>query len=176
MIELMVTIVVAAVLLTIGVPSFRGLIENQRMTTTVNDLFAAINLTRGEAVQRGTRVDLAPLDGADWTKGWAVFIDKNGDQKPDFVTDEIIYSTGPIAGGITVSTAFTDETTQYISYNGTGRTRTSANSQQPQMGTISFTLDGVKKLERRIKLNFMGRPRVCDPQQEATCTALADGK
>lgn len=168
-IELMTTLAVAAILLTIGVPSFRTLLENQRMTTTVNNLFAAINLTRAEAVQRGTRIDLAPLDGADWTKGWAVFVDKNNNQKPDTGTDEIIFSTVSIADGITISTSLTDSSTQYIAYSSTGRTRTSG-PQTPQLGTITFTQNGEAK--RRIILNFLGRARVCDPVKEAaTCTA-----
>ncbi|MBS1187163.1 MAG: prepilin-type N-terminal cleavage/methylation protein [Burkholderiaceae bacterium] len=180
-IELMITVVIAAILLSIGIPSFRSLIDNQRMTTAVNDLYAAILLARAEAVQRGGRVDLAPLDGADWTKGYAVFVETKATktQVPDFSQDTIVYSTGPVADGITISTAFTDETTQYIAYNGTGRTRTNANPQQAQMGTLSFTQNGAAK--KRIKLNLMGRARTCDPNsanatEVANCTATADGK
>ncbi|MEA5098218.1 MAG: GspH/FimT family pseudopilin [Burkholderiaceae bacterium] len=172
MIELMVTIAVAAILLTIGVPSFRMLIDNQRLTTSVNDLFTSINMARAEAAQRGTRVDLAPLDGTTWSKGWAVFIDNNGDQKPNFAVggDEIIFSTGPVPDGITISTNLADG--EYIAYGATGRTRNNAGGQIA--GTISFTQDGTVK--RLIKLNFLGRPVVCDPvQNPTTCKVTTDG-
>ena len=180
-VELIFTLAIASILLTIGVPSFRTLIDNQRLTTAVNDVYAAITLTRGEAVQRGSRVDLAPLDGTNWSKGYAVFVEKKttATQVPDFAMDEIVYSTSQIPDNITISTTFTDDATQYIAYNGTGRTRTNANPQQAQMGTLTFTQNG--DVKKRIKLNMMGRPRVCDPNSKNTaeasnCTAAADGK
>lgn len=151
LIELMVTLAVAAILLSIGVPSFSALIENQRMTTTVNNLFAAINLTRAEALQRGVRVDLAPLKDKKWENGWAVFIDNNADQVPDFDTDEIVYSTGPIADGISITTNFHGG--ENIAYAGTGHLRT-------QAGTFSFVQGTEETLKKTLILNFIGRPRV----------------
>lgn len=164
LIELMVVLTVAAILLTIGVPSFSALIENQRMTTTVNNLFAAVNLTRAEALQRGARVDLAPLDGESWENGWAVFVDADGDQVPDFGVgeDEIIYSSGPVDERITIQGDFTDDDKPYIAYNGTGRTRTNANSQQPQVGSFSFTMGDDDTVKKKLTLNFIGRPYVKD--------------
>ena len=159
-VELMVALAIAAILLTVAVPSFRSLIQKQRMTTTVNEFFAAVNLTRSEAIQRGTRVDLVPAgDGTDWAKGWVVFIDKNNDQKPQ-AGEQIIFSHSPAPDGMIIQFVFTDLSGQYLAYNGTGHTRTNTSSQSPQLGTLSFTLD---KQVRRIKINFAGRPRVCNP-------------
>ncbi len=166
-IELMTVLAIVAILLAVGVPSFNALLQNQRMTTTVNDFFAAVNLTRSEAIQRGTRVDLIPAgDGADWDKGWIVLIDRNHNQKAD-VGEQIIFSHGPIARGLTIEAAFTDSKVQYLAYSGNGRTRTNANSQTPQLGSWLFTLD---KQARKIVINFLGRPKVCNPNTEkATC-------
>jgi type IV fimbrial biogenesis protein FimT len=165
MIELMVVLAIAAILLTIGAPSFREMIQNQRMTATVNDFFMAINLTRSEAIQRGSRVDLVPAgDGTDWTKGWVVFIDQNNNHKSD-AGDKIIFSHGPVPDGIIIKADFNDSSAQYLAYNGTGRTRINANSQTAQAGHFSFTLD---KNVRKIILNFLGRPRVCNPDVDAT--------
>ena len=176
LIELMVTLSIAVILLGLAVPSFRTLIQNQQMTTTVNDFFAAVNLTRSEAIQRGRRVDLVPADadGSDWTKGWIVFIDDNNNRRPD-TGETIIFSHDAVQSEMTVASAFTDGVAPfYIAYSATGRTRTNTNSQQPQLGTLSFTLDANV---RRIKINFLGRPRVCDPAKEpATCTSTADSK
>lgn len=164
MVELMVVLSIATILLTIGIPSFRSFIQTQRITTTVNDFFAAINLTRSEAIQRGARVDLVPLgDGSDWTKGWIVFVDENDNQKPDS-GEKTIFSHGPVPDGMTIKSNFTDATGKYIAYNGTGRTRINANSQTPQSGTLSFTLE---EQNRQIKINFLGRPRVCKPATDA---------
>ena len=167
MVELMVALAIAAILATIAVPSFREMLQNQRITTTANDFFAAINLTRSEAIQRGGRADLVPAgDGGDWAKGWIVFVDQNDNQKPDN-GEKIIFSHGPVPDGIIIKAAFMDSKAQYLTYNGTGRTRTKADSQRPQAGNFLFTLD---KKVRRIRLNFLGRPRVCNPDVEgATC-------
>ncbi len=154
---------IAAILLAAGVPSFRSLIQNQRMTATVNDFFAAINLTRSEAIQRGTRVDLVPADATDWAKGWIVFVDENDNQKPD-TGDQIIFSHGPAPNGIAIAAAFGGAQVKYVAYNGTGRTRTNASSQTPQAGHMSFTMG---EQVRKIVINFLGRPRVCNPDVDS---------
>lgn len=163
LIEILAVFAIAAILLGIGVPSFRSLIENQRMTATVNDFFAAINLTRSEAIKRGSRVDLVPLDGREWENGWMVFIDEDSDQISD-TGEQVVFSHGPIHESITIEPSLTDSKKnskkQYIAYNGTGRTRTNANSQTPQVGNLIFSSDNQI---RKISLNFLGRSRVCNP-------------
>jgi type IV fimbrial biogenesis protein FimT len=170
MVELTIVIAIASILLVIGIPSFRTLIQNQRMTTTVNEFFAAISLARSEALQRGRRVDLVPLDHTDWANGWVVFIDNDNNQRVNS-GDQIIFSHGPVFDGMTIKSAFTDSSKQYLAYNGTGRTRTNASSQSPQLGTVSFFLNA--KI-RRIKLNFLGRARTCNPETDTTCTGAND--
>ena len=169
-VELMVVLSIASILLAIGVPSFSAMIQNQRLTTTVNDFFMTLNLARSEAIRRGARVDVAPADGTNWTQGWIVFVDKNNNQKADF-GDQVIFSHGPVSKAMTIKSAFTDSSKVYLAYNGSGRTRTNASNQTPQIGTISFVLD---ERVRRIKLNFLGRPRACNPERDSTCTGSAD--
>lgn len=171
MIELMVVLAVAAILLMIGAPGFRSLIQNQKLTTTVNELFMAVNLARSEAIHRGARVDLVPAgDGTDWASGWLVFVDQNNDQRPD-AGEQIILSHGPLPAGISITSNWTysnaDSPVQYLAYNGTGRTRTNADSQTSKAGSWVLQLDGQY---RKIAINFLGRPRVCNPALEAaTC-------
>lgn len=50
--ELMASLAVAGVLLIIAIPSFRQLILSSRLTTAANDMVAAINIARMEAVKR----------------------------------------------------------------------------------------------------------------------------
>lgn len=164
MVELMIVLTIAAILLAVAVPSFNSLIQSQRMTTTVNDFFAAVNLARSEAIHRGSRVDLIPADGGNWANGWIVLLDQNGNQQAD-AGERIIFSHGPVPQGITIKSKFTDSKRPYLAYNGTGRTRTNANSQTPQLGSWFFTLDDHS---RRIVVNFLGRPRVCNPKVDTT--------
>ncbi|MGZ3237544.1 MAG: GspH/FimT family pseudopilin [Burkholderiaceae bacterium] len=172
MTELMVVLSIATIVLMIGIPSFNAIIRNQKITTATHDFFMAINLTRSEAIRRGVRVDLAPLDGGDWSKGWVIFIDKNNNQIAD-VGEEVIFSHGAISKALIIKSVFTDSSKEYLAYNGTGRTRTNASGQTPQFGTITFALD---KQVRRIKLNFLGRPRSCNPESDSTCTGSADSQ
>lgn len=166
LVELLTALAIAAILMTLAAPSFQRMLQRQRVNTTANDFFAAINLARSEAIQRGARVDLVPLDGADWAQGWVVFVDANGNQKPD-ADEKIVFSHGPAPDGVIIKAALTDSKVQYLAYNGTGRTRTNANSQSPQAGNFSFSLD---KQSRRIKINFLGRARMCDPELDgASC-------
>ena len=46
LIELMVTIAVAAILLALAVPSFKTLTVSHALTTTANDIVGALNLAR----------------------------------------------------------------------------------------------------------------------------------
>ncbi|MGR8918548.1 MAG: GspH/FimT family pseudopilin [Gammaproteobacteria bacterium] len=78
-IELMVAIAVAMIVLGMGVPSFAALIRNNDAVAEINDLAAAISLARSEAVGRGVEVTVVPASGSDWTSGWLVGIDSDGD-------------------------------------------------------------------------------------------------
>jgi type IV fimbrial biogenesis protein FimT len=55
-VELMVTLSVAGILLAVAVPSFTQLAVNSRLTTQTNDVVAALNLARSEAIKRNTSV------------------------------------------------------------------------------------------------------------------------
>ncbi len=164
-IELMVILLIAGILLAIGVPSFRGMIQSHRLVTATSALSMAVNLTRSEAIHRGVRVDMVPAgDGSKWTKGWIIFIDENGDQRPN--ADEfIIYSHGELHSDVRITPSFTDSKVQYIAYNGTGRTRTNASSQTSQSG--NWLLEAGSQ-SRKVVINFLGRARVCDPNKEAS--------
>lgn len=67
LLELMVTIAVLAILATVGVPSFRDLIQNNRVTTQANELVSALSFARTEAVKRGQSVEvLVAQEGTGW--------------------------------------------------------------------------------------------------------------
>jgi len=166
-VELMTVLAVAAILLAIGVPAFRGLIEGQKLRTTANALFTAVNLARSEAIRRGRRVDLVPAgDGSDWRNGWLVFIDRDNDQRPD-AGETVVRVFPAVDGGMRIDAGFTDSKVQYVAFNGSGRTRTNASSQTAQSGSWHLAL-GTRS--RKVVINFLGRPRVCNPAAEPdTC-------
>lgn len=84
LVELIVTMSVAAIVLTIAVPSFQALIRSNRLTATTNEFVAFFNLTRSEAIRRGSSVSLcktangtACTTTGGWESGWLVFADPN---------------------------------------------------------------------------------------------------
>ncbi|MBP6682699.1 MAG: GspH/FimT family pseudopilin, partial [Halioglobus sp.] len=60
LIELMIGVLMVAILMGIGVPSFRTMIEEQRLRAATTDLRLALNLARSEAVKRNRNVVLTP--------------------------------------------------------------------------------------------------------------------
>ena len=56
LVELMITLAVAVILLVIAVPSFRTMTISNRLTTTANDVVAALNTARMEAIKRNASV------------------------------------------------------------------------------------------------------------------------
>lgn len=73
LIELMIGLVLVAILLGIGLPSFRSFILNQQLRATTSDLRMALTLARSEAVKRNRMVELQASDeGEGWGSGWSI--------------------------------------------------------------------------------------------------------
>lgn len=171
--ELMTVLAIAAVLLSIGATDMRELIRHQQLNVALSDLFVAIDLTRSQAIARGVRVYLAPAEasGVDWSRGWVVFVDRDGDRRPG-PDDELIFTHGPVAEGITISTAFSSpRKPDYLAYNGAGRSCTDSSSVAARWGTLTL-FQGERA--RRIKINMLGRARTCDPARDGASCAGED--
>ena len=174
LIELLTVMALATILFGFALPSYIDGIKHQQLRVAANDLAAAINLTRSHAIARGGQVLMAPLDpsGASWTLGWVVFVDDNRNRRPD--AGELLLSRhGPVADGITIDTVFSSSATpQYLAYNAAGRACSASNSLAARWGTLSLT-QGDKV--RNIKINMLGRVRVCDPVVDgASCASATD--
>lgn len=52
LVELMVALVVMAIVLGIGIPSFRNIMERNRAASQTNELLGALQMTRSEAIRR----------------------------------------------------------------------------------------------------------------------------
>lgn len=81
LIELMVTIAVAAILLTIGVPSLISVYEGVRVNNNIAKIHDIMVFARNQAVSYGTTVNVCPFGSAtscdtraDWSNGIRVYI------------------------------------------------------------------------------------------------------
>lgn len=92
LIELLVVIAILGIVTAIGLPSFKSIMNNSRLTTNANMLVASLNLARSEAIKRNTKVYVANVGSAEqtWENGWNVFIDGNGDKTFDPNNDKDI--------------------------------------------------------------------------------------
>lgn len=138
LLELMVTIFVVAILISVGVPGFVRTIQTSRMASSTNDLVTSIHRARSEAVKRHVPVTLCasnnPLSGAPACNvggnmvGWVVFVDDadiDGNGQPDgnIVIDPgevILEAHGALPAQLTVSSdaAFISFTSNGFRRNG----------------------------------------------------------
>jgi type IV fimbrial biogenesis protein FimT len=77
LLELLITVVVASIIMTLGVPSFQSFFVNNRMSTHANELISSLNLARSEAIKRATQIKVCSSSdqascGGTWTDGWIV--------------------------------------------------------------------------------------------------------
>jgi type IV fimbrial biogenesis protein FimT len=77
LVELIVTVAILGIVLTIAIPNFRDMLASNRMASQANDVIAALSLARSEAVKRAAQVTVcASSDGATctgtWEQGWVV--------------------------------------------------------------------------------------------------------
>jgi type IV fimbrial biogenesis protein FimT len=72
LIELMVTLTILAIMLGVGVPSFRNFIAGQKVKSASHDLMTALVIARSEAIKRNASVTLAPVTADTWVSGWNV--------------------------------------------------------------------------------------------------------
>ena len=123
LVEMMVTLLVAAIFLGVAVPSYYSLIQNNKVVAMTNKLAASLNYARMEAIRRGQRVSVcAAADAAlsscgaqtQWAQGWIVFVDNNSDNTID-ANDELVKVHESLPRGTTVVAS-----TNIISYDGTG--------------------------------------------------------
>lgn len=171
-VEMMVVLAVAAVLLGLAAPELSALVRQQQLKSASGDLFAALGMARSQALARGQVVKMLPRDaaGADWRRGWRVFVDRDGDGQPG-AGDEFLAEHGPLPAGMAVDFAFTSPAPPYyIAYNGAGRSCRDSNSAAARYGTLSLFHGSAI---RRIKINMLGRARTCDPARDASCDGAA---
>jgi len=87
LIELLLTIAVAAILLGAAIPSFSSLLARSALSTARDDLIHSLNLARTAAIMRGTATSVCAADANrecapsnKWEYGWLVFEDPDRDE------------------------------------------------------------------------------------------------
>ncbi len=139
LIELMITLLVAAVIFGVGIPNFREFIANNRMATAANDIISALHIARSEAIKRRANVSICPSgnwDAANPTcnnggrlgDGMIVFVDCSAAPPapcgaPNLTVDgadQVISARGPLPGQIANLFATDAGGVEYLTYGPNG--------------------------------------------------------
>ena len=164
--ELLMTLTLIAVLLGIGLPSFSGLAARNRLHTEINALFHAIHVARKESIMRRRVVSICPSSngsscepGRDWSSGWIMFANHDGDEPPQIDAGEPLLQVHRIGDNVTLTAnrrGFTLRATQKRATNGTIVACDPAARATPRALVISYT--GRPRVTLK---NRQGEPYVC---------------
>jgi type IV fimbrial biogenesis protein FimT len=158
LLELIVTLGIASILLSVGMPSFRSVIMDSRLVRDTNQFVASINLARSSAVrfQRNATVCASAnfnvavpgcSGSSDWSQGWIVWVDKDRDGATD--ANEIVAVQGPVNN----MTTFSATNAALFSYDARGFGRSPADE-------LMMCDDRSGETGRRIRVNAVGRTHV----------------
>ncbi len=178
LIELMVTMALAAILMSVAVPSFTTFMRNAELTSFTNTLLAAVNAARGEAMKRGRYAMVVPKDGSSWDSGWTVFVDIDRSQSLT-AGDITIFTSEPKTNALSIrGNGSASGSTPYIMYDASGYSKLKNGS----FSALTFEIKrndvtGTELLTqtRRLKIASTGRPRICTPKtsSDTTCNYTA---
>jgi type IV fimbrial biogenesis protein FimT len=86
--EMLLVLAITAILMVIGIPALQTYEMRQRMSAAMHLLHSHLALARNDAILFNTEVVACPgtavagcTEGADWSAGWIVFADLNGDRR-----------------------------------------------------------------------------------------------
>lgn len=141
-IELLVTMAVVAVLVSIATPTVRTIIQNNRIVTLTNDLMSDVNYARTESLRRALNIGLCRSSngtncdgaGSTWQGGRIIFADINDDRAFTTGTDQILRARDAMPSN-TLTTATVPNP---LIFNARGRPLDSAG--RPSEVTVSFAL------------------------------------
>lgn len=126
LIELLITILVLAIVMTIAIPSFNAVIQNNLTIATSNDMMIALNYARSEAIKRGANVSICPTAdqtfsscGSNWNQGWIVFLNPSvSNSYSSGNTAQLLLRTQTFNGATPNIT--TSPSTSLVNYNSAG--------------------------------------------------------
>ena len=107
--ELLMTLALAALLVSIGLPSFSSLLARNRQAVEINALFHAFHLARKQSIMRRKVVSLCPsrdgetcLDDKDWSTGWIMFENTDRDSPPHVDPGEMVLRAHDVSDSVRI--------------------------------------------------------------------------
>jgi type IV fimbrial biogenesis protein FimT len=157
---MMIVLVIAAVLVTIGAPMLSDFVADQRVRTTASDLMSDIALARANAIEQSRRAYIQRTS-PNWRDGWRIFVDLNGNSSYD-PGEEIKIFDGFPPGNMYLCTPVADFATNII-FRPDGRiVRTGAPAPTDGLYVVNLMGDNVQANNkiRGVQFGLSGRPTV----------------
>ncbi len=149
LIELMIVIAIAGILASIAMPSFKSLMESQRVNNASFELFSILSLARSEAIKRNSGA-LNPVTVTPTLSGGVL-------TSMDVAASGVIIDSRPAPKGVTITPSVS--ATAGISYTRNGRTTVTAAPITFQIDVAGATTPTAKVLCITIELSGMPRTR-----------------
>ena len=153
LIELMITLAISAILLSVAAPAYQSFIGSTALTTATNDLVAALNMARSEALKRDGQVSLRAADivSDDFADGYCLVPGKPAN------CDGALRSFPAVGSEITMVVAGGYDK---ITFDGLGGLSETSNN------TRAFELCRANEDHRRVTIALVGRSKV---SADASC-------
>ena len=165
LIELVTTMSVMAICAGVAFPAMSALIEYQRASAAVGSLMSHMSLARMAAITRNQRAVLCPsADGmsceasTDWSRGWMLFLDEDGNRSPDASEEILRMDLEPTSRHLRVISTVGRQQLRYLPDGRSAGTNL----------TISICNKNGELLDQVI-VNNMGRPRSERAKAPASC-------
>ena len=165
LIELIITMAVLAICAGVALPSLRSFMEQQRTLAAISSLTSHMSLARMAAVTRNQRTVLCPSRngssceaGTDWSTGWMLFLDEDGNRLPDSGDEVLRMDLEPTSRHLRVVSTVGRQQLRYLpdgSSAGSNLTISICNKAGDVLG--------------RVIVNNMGRPRSERPKVPTAC-------
>ena len=154
LIDLMVSIGITSILITIALPSFNDFIVQLRVDNEISRLARLLLTARNHAISSAENVIICPLENngacsVNWHEQLSVFIDNNGNKQFDSADGELLIATkSPITSGDTLKYA---KNRTKITYQATGHLFGLSN------GTLKYCPKKYEEKSRAIVVARSGR-------------------
>lgn len=173
LIELLITLVVLVILISIAVPNLSGfLIRSQRQQAT-SEFITAIALARSEAVKRGVPVTMAAVNSGTeaLAGGWRIFTDPQRTGIFDSAGNEVIaqreaFNTNEVRIGRRGGSPLLADSKLIIHFDSIGRATTLTGASGATGFTVSVWRGGVERAKEAVCIGWAGRARTVEDKAD----------
>lgn len=164
LVEVLTTLAIVAVLLAVGLPGFADVLARQQVRTAMHLISTDLAMARNSAIMRRSPVVACPRtetlrcrSDADWSRGWIVFADPDGNRQPDSDGDLLRVSNAPSGAGRGLALG---ATRNFVRYQRDGRSA----------GTnLTVRVCSRGGLNGSVIVNNLGRVRTTRPARPTPC-------